>query len=78
MRFGIAAGSTPNAVTSEHFKELKKYFSENQIVELVAVISLFGFLNRWNSTFATQLEEEPIANVSELLNKSGWTVGKHE
>ncbi len=77
LRFGIAAGSAPNAVTEEHFTDLREHFNENQIVELGAVISLFGFLNRWNDTFATQLESEPIATANSFLKDEGWLIGKH-
>lgn len=50
-----AAGQVPNAVTDEDFQELKKHFSDEQIVEIVSVIALFGFLNRFNDTMATEL-----------------------
>ena len=78
LRFGFAAGQVPNAVTDEHFVELRKHFTEKQIVDLGATIALFGFLNRWNDTFATQLEEEPIAFAEKHLAKSGWEIGKHK
>lgn len=54
---------TPNQTTDAQFAELSQHFSEPQIVELVGVIALFGFLNRWNSTFATDLEATPRAAV---------------
>ena len=50
------AAMTPNGVTDEQFKNLRGYFDDEQIVELVSVIALFGFLNRWNSTFDTAIE----------------------
>jgi len=53
------AALVPNAVTDEQFTRLKNHFSEVQIVEIVAVISLFGFLNRWNATFKTDIEAAP-------------------
>ena len=77
LRFGLAAGSVPNAVTERHFSELRKYWSEEQILELGAVISLFGFLNRWNDTFGTQLEEEPLKMAEKYLSENGWSIGKH-
>jgi hypothetical protein len=67
----------PNEVTDDLFTELKHYWSEDQIVEIVAVISMFGFMNRWNDTMATPLEEEPIHVGEKHLAKSGWTAGKH-
>lgn len=77
LRFGFAGGSVPNAVTEEHFEELRKHFTEAQIVELGATIALFGFLNRWNDTFGTPLEGKAIANAEKYLKKSGWEIGKH-
>lgn len=53
------AALVPNAVTDEQFTRLKMHFSELQIVEIVGVISLFGFLNRWNATFKTDIEAAP-------------------
>src|ERR671930_2480536 len=51
LDFAIAAASVPNGVTDEMFAELRKHWTEIQIVEMVGVIALFGFLNRWNDTF---------------------------
>ena len=59
------AAFSPNETTDENFADLKKYYSAGQIVEIVGVISLFGFLNRWNSTVATELEETPKTAVAE-------------
>ena len=47
----------PNLVGAEHFAALREHFDDAQIVELVAVSSLFGFLNRWNDTMSTPLED---------------------
>jgi uncharacterized peroxidase-related enzyme len=73
----VAAGSVPNAVTDEMFLELKKHWTEEQIVEIVAVIAIFGFLNRWNDTLATPLEDEPTHFAEDHLARHGWTIGKH-
>jgi uncharacterized peroxidase-related enzyme len=77
LRFVQAAAAVPNMATDEDFADLRKHFDDYQIVELVAVISMFGFLNRWNDTMATALEEEPIAFAEKNLAARGWTVGKH-
>jgi uncharacterized peroxidase-related enzyme len=73
----VAAGCVPNAVTDEMFVELRKHWSEEEVVEIVGVISLFGFLNRWNDTMATPLEDEPLAFGETHLAAHGWDVGKH-
>src|ERR1044071_8143107 len=61
LDFAVAAASVPNAVTDEMFTNLRKCWDEEQIIEITGVIATFGFLNRWNDTLATPLEDEPIA-----------------
>jgi len=78
LRVAVHAGMVPNAVEAEHMSDLSEHFSEKQAVEVVAVISLFGFLNRWNDTMATTLEGPPQRFASEQLASHGWTLGKHE
>jgi uncharacterized peroxidase-related enzyme len=60
LRIAQAGAMTPNEVTDAQFKDLRRHFTYAQIVEIVAVISMFGFLNRWNSTMDTQLEDTPL------------------
>ena len=72
-----AAASVPNAVTDEMFVQMRKYWSEEQIVEIVGVIAVFGFLNRWNDTMGTPLEDEPLAVGEKYLAGRGWAPGKH-
>lgn len=72
-----AAGSVPNQTTDAHFDALKAHFSEDEITELVAVIALFGFLNRWNDTLATPLEDSPLAFAEATLKPLGWDVSGH-
>ena len=78
IEFTVAASSQPNAVTDELFARMREHWSEDQIVEIADVITLFGFLNRWNDTMATPLEEEPIEIGNKHLAKKGWSVGKHK
>jgi uncharacterized peroxidase-related enzyme len=77
LDFAVAAASVPNAVTDAMFNELRQCWTEEQIVEIVGVIALFGFLNRWNDTMATPLEEEPIEVGEKYLARGGWQIGKH-
>jgi uncharacterized peroxidase-related enzyme len=77
LDLAVAAGCVPNAVTDEMFAELRKHWSEEQIVEIVGVIALFGFLNRWNDTFATPLEDDPLHFGEAHLAAQGWDAGKH-
>ena len=77
LRVALHAGMVPNAVEPAHMDSLREHFSDKQCVEVVAVISLFGFLNRWNDTMATTLEDKPLAFASETIAGAGWDVGKH-
>ena len=77
LDFSIAAAAQPNDVTDELFEQLKRHWSEGQIVEMAGVVAMFGFMNRWNDTMATPLEEEPIEVGEKHLAAHGWSVGKH-
>jgi uncharacterized peroxidase-related enzyme len=77
LNFAFAASVVPNAVTDQSFEELREYWSEEQIVEIVAIIAMFGFLNRWNDTLGTPLEDRPMATADKYLARGGWTPGKH-
>ena len=43
----------------------------------MAVIALFGWLNRWNDTMATTLEPEPSIFARTHLAARGWEIGAH-
>jgi uncharacterized peroxidase-related enzyme len=73
LDLAFAAGITPNKSTQSHFDNLKKYFSKKEIIDIVSVIALFGFLNRWNDTMGTVLEEVPESFVENKLRPLGWT-----
>jgi uncharacterized peroxidase-related enzyme len=77
LDFALAAASVPNDVTDEMFAELRKHWNDTQVVEIVAVIAMFGFLNRWNDTMATPLEAEPIEVGERYLAPHGWDAAKH-
>ena len=77
LDLAVAGAAVPNAATDEMFADMRKHWSEEQIVEIVGVIAMFGFLNRWNDTLATPLEDEPIEIGEKFLASHGWTPGKH-
>ena len=76
LRFARDAALVPNEVTLAHFDQLRRHFDDGQIVEILAVVGLFGFLNRWNDTMATELEPEPM-NLASRAYGSSWEPGKH-
>lgn len=78
LRFAMHAASVPNTVTDEVVDEMREHFSNDEIVELLACVSVMGFMNRWNDTLATTLEEEPRAAAEKTIGQSGWQVGQHD
>ncbi|MEZ7856168.1 MAG: carboxymuconolactone decarboxylase family protein [Polaribacter sp.] len=77
LDFSLAASMVPNAVNAKTKETLYKYWDEGEIVEMLGVISLFGYLNRWNDSMGTSLEEDAIESGNQFLGKNGFEVGKH-
>ncbi|MES2787366.1 MAG: carboxymuconolactone decarboxylase family protein [Pseudomonadota bacterium] len=77
LDFALAAAAQPNAVTDELFTRLQAHWSDNQIVEILGVVAMFGFLNRWNDTMATPLEHVPLQIAQQAAGEHGWAPGKH-
>lgn len=77
LDFALAAASVPNAVTDELFARMRSHWSEGQIVEILGVVAMFGFLNRWNDSMATPLEAVPRAVADKAVGAQGWTPGHH-
>lgn len=71
------AAMVPNQVTDEHFDRLKRFYSNEQIVEIMGVIAMFGWLNRWNDTMATTLEDHPLSWAQRNLSEVGWQAERH-
>ena len=76
LRFARDASLVPNEVAPASFDELRRHWDDGQIVEMLSVIGLFGFLNRWNDTMATDLEEIPRAFANDRYGDR-WEAGKH-
>ena len=77
LRLARDGASVPNMVESGHFAELRKHYSDRQIVEMLAVISLAGWFNRWNNSIATVTDQESVDWAEANLRSLGWTLGKH-
>lgn len=78
LRLAYYGAMSPSQASQAHFDEAYKYFDEGQVVEIVASISLFGFLNRWNDTMATELEDLPKEVAKDMIGGNfGWEPGKH-
>ena len=77
LNFSLAASLIPNAVDESIKTELYKYWNEGEIVEMLGVISLFGYLNRWNDSMGTVVEDGAIESAEKFLGKHDWEKGKH-
>jgi uncharacterized peroxidase-related enzyme len=75
FRFVVAASKVPVAVTSEIEEGLKRFWSDDEIVEIMGVVALFGYLNRWNDVMGTTLEAPAKETASRIF--SDWNKGKH-
>lgn len=67
----------PNGVTDDLYEQLAQHWADDEIVEILGVVCMFGVFNRWNDSMATPLEPEPIARAGTLLGEKGWDPGKH-
>ena len=77
LRFAQEASMIPVNVSENTEKQLHNYWSDNDIVEIMGVIALFGYLNRWNDVMATTLEVDAKSSGEDLLKGVSWNVGKH-
>lgn len=77
LDFSVAASAIPNAVDDAISKNLRQHWDEGEIVEILGVIALFGYLNRWNDSMGTSLEGPAKESGDDYLGGHGWTGGKH-
>ncbi|MDX1331556.1 MAG: carboxymuconolactone decarboxylase family protein [Robiginitalea sp.] len=77
LDFALAASQIPNTVNEDLKKRLHQYWDEGEIVEMLGVISLFGYLNRWNDSMGTSIEPGAVESGEKYLSKYGWETGKH-
>ena len=78
LDFALASSVIPNNVTDKIADNLRKYWDEGEIVEMLGVIALFGYLNRWNDSMGTEMEPGAIESGEQFLSKKDWSVGKHQ
>ena len=77
LDFAVAASTVPNGVDESLQIRLREHWDAGEIVEIAGVVALFGFLNRWNDSMATTLEDAGAESGEQLLSAAGWTRGKH-
>lgn len=76
LRFTMAASSVPVSTSQELEQSLQHYWDETDILEIMSVIALFGYLNRWNDVIGTSLEKDAKDSAESLLQNQ-WDIGKH-
>lgn len=77
LDFALAASIIPNSVDDKIAENLRTYWDDGEIVEILGVVSLFGYLNRWNDSMGTEMEEGAIESGEKHLSTKGWNAGKH-
>ena len=78
LDFSLAASLVPNAIDEDLKTRLHEHWDDGEIVEMLGVISLFGYLNRWNDSMGTNIEEGAVESGEQYLGKHGWNEGKHD
>ena len=73
-----ASSTIPNSVDDEIADNLRKFWDDGEIVEIMGVVALFGYLNRWNDSMGTEMEDGAIESGEKYLKQKGWSVGKHQ
>ena len=79
LGFSQAAANVPNKVDDGLFSELKQHWTDAQIVEITAVVSLFGWMNCFNDILHVDLDKETVEWCEEfgLEKKTGWDPVDH-
>jgi uncharacterized peroxidase-related enzyme len=77
LDLAVAAATVPNGVDDALQQRVRAHWNEGEVVELLGVIALFGYLNRWNDSMATSLENGAEESGRQWLLADGWERGKH-
>jgi len=77
LRFALAAAKAPNEVTPEHHREMREHFTDREFADILSIVCVAGWLNRWNDSLATVTDQESVDWALENLAEVGWSPGKH-
>lgn len=72
IRVARAAGKVPSEVTPELMADLKSHFSDDEVTEIVGVIAFYGFINRWNNTMATDMDDYLMDSFETYVKGRDW------
>jgi uncharacterized peroxidase-related enzyme len=78
LEFALKSSLIPNEVDDIIADKMRIHWNDGDIVEILGVVALFGFLNRWNDSMGTQMEDGAIESGEKYLSDNGWEVGKHK
>ena len=67
VAYARAAWETPGRIRDSVFEQLRRHFSEAQIVELTLRITLCGFFNRFNDALQIEQEDDARAKLAALV-----------
>ncbi len=73
----LAGAMQPSGIDEAIINRVRAHWDEGELVELMGVIALFGFLNRWNDGMGTSLEPPAKEAGARLLSGVSWDAGKH-
>jgi uncharacterized peroxidase-related enzyme len=77
LDFALAAAAVPNEVDAALMQRMKAHWRDEEIVEILGVVAMFGLLNRWNDSLGTPLEARAADVGARFLAPHGWRAGKH-
>ncbi|MEM7339829.1 MAG: hypothetical protein AAF467_14340 [Actinomycetota bacterium] len=72
-----AIATVPAELKPSHLESLREHLSEGDIEWLMLVVSMMGFLNKFNDTMGIPLEPETVADVTDVISETGWSPGQH-
>lgn len=78
LEFALKSSLIPNEIDDTIADKMRMHWTDGEIVEILGVVALFGFLNRWNDSMGTQMEDGAIESGEKYLSNNGWEVGKHK
>lgn len=73
----LAGAMQPSGIEPPLMERVRQHWDDGEIVELMGVIALFGFLNRWNDGMGTVLEGPAREAGARHLASAAWSAGKH-
>lgn len=77
VRVAHALAVVPAEITDDDRKSLRSQFSAADVEWIVLSIAMMGWLNKTMDALGVPLEESTVAEVREVMGRSGWAPGKH-